>query len=524
MTIPALRAAIKENWLVILGLALLFVALRWNNFNAPLIRDEGEYAYAAQLLIHGVLPYDQAFIQKPPMVVYGYTLAELLMPDKFWSPRLLAYFFVALATLLLGYIARLEFGKGVALPAMALATPMILLPGIEQFPANTEMFMLLPLLATFAVYVHARQHGQTEKYWLAAGFLGVTTLCFKYTALPLIVFMFAVWLVESWRQMRDARRFWKLLLAAVLGGVLATLFELGIFLIHDGGARLWECTVLFNRQYLHSANFKLDFIGVSLENYWRNWPALFFVPWAVFLRPSARVWFWLGAFGCAVLATSASGYGQYYIPLMPFWALLSAVGIRHLAAWMTRWPVMSGNRVGGLLALLVLVLILLPDVSWMACTPERFAERKMAGYPFIGSQVVARRVAELSGPDDFVYVAGSEPQTLVYARRFSPTRFITSYALMIPSALAGKYQREAMHELLARPPKLIVFPMSGNSWLRQTQTPPEFLEFLQQFLKQHYQLVGGYLPDRQNGRWVEPLPANAVPDANLLLFQRKVAS
>jgi len=43
-------------WLGVLGLAILFVLLRWNNFNAPLIRDEGEYAYAAQLLLNSKLP------------------------------------------------------------------------------------------------------------------------------------------------------------------------------------------------------------------------------------------------------------------------------------------------------------------------------------------------------------------------------------------------------------------------------------------------------------------------------------
>jgi 4-amino-4-deoxy-L-arabinose transferase-like glycosyltransferase len=521
MTIPAIRSMIKSHWLEILGLALLFVALRWNNFNAPFIRDEGEYAYAAQLLIHGVMPYDHAFIQKPPMVIYSYGLANLLLPDEFWSPRLLAYLSVALATLLLGYVARLEFGKGFALPAMALATPMILLPGIEIFPANTEMFLLLPLLATFATYVHARQHGQNLKFWLAAGFSGATTLCFKYTALPLIAFVFVVWLLESWRQTRDWRVVGRYFLVAVFGGVLAVILELGIFLIHDGGYHLWECTVLFNRQYLHSATFNLDHLRTSIENYWHNWPVLFFIPWAIFLRPAPRTWFWLGAFACAVVATSASSYGQYYVPLMLFWALLSAVGIGRLAACLARWPALSGRWVRGLLTLLVLILILRPDAPWMALSPEHFAERKMAGYPFIGSLTVARRVDELSGPDDFVYVAGSEPQTLVYAHRFSPTRFITSYPLMIPSAVAGKYQREAMNDLLVRPPKLIVFPLPGNSWLRQTQTPPEFLNFLQQYLNQNYQIIGGYLPGPHDGHWSEPLTKSDLANASLVLYERK---
>src|SRR5580693_2544324 len=106
-----------SQWLSLFGLAVLFVALRWNNFNAPLIDDEGEFDYSARLLVQGIAPYQHAFIQKPPGVVYSYAFANLLLPQYFWAPRLLAYLFVALATVLLGWIARLEFGEGVALPA-----------------------------------------------------------------------------------------------------------------------------------------------------------------------------------------------------------------------------------------------------------------------------------------------------------------------------------------------------------------------------------------------------------------------
>jgi len=92
---------------------------------------------------------------------------------------------------------------------------------------------------------------------------------------------------------------------------------------------------------------------------------------------------------------------------------------------------------------------------------------------------------------------------------------------MIPTAVAEKYQREAVDDLLEHPPKLIVFATSGNSWLRQAQTPPDFPDFLHQFLGRNYDLVGGFLPERQNGRWVEPLPTNGVAEADLLLYRRK---
>jgi hypothetical protein len=509
--------------LAIGGLVLLFIALRWNSYNAPLIRDEGEYAYAAQLLTHGLLPYEHAFIQKPPMVFYSYALANLLLPDLFWAPRLLAYGFAALATVLLGYIARLEFGKGVALPAMWLVTPMILLPGVGEFTANTEMFMLLPLLATVAVYIRSRHRGHRPKYWLGAGFLGVTTLCYKYTALPILVFVFAVWSVEQWQQTRDAKRLGQSWLAAVLGAVPAFILELGFFLAHDGGARLWECTVLFNRYYVASHTFGITYLWSKFGFFWSNWWFLFFIPCAVWLRPAPRVWFWLGMFICAIFATGASTYEQYYITLMPFWALLSAVGIRALASRITAGSVRPARWAGGLVTAVVMLLVIRSDVPWLICAPKQFSRVRMNGFPFIGAPVVARHVAELSSPDDLIFVAGSEPQILYYARRFSDTRFITVYALMIPTAVTRKYQREAIDDLLEHPPKLIVGVETFNSWVWQDETPPEFGVFLQHFLEEDYVLVGGYVTDQSGGYWSEPLATNMMANADLLVFTRKPA-
>ena len=510
---------IRNHWPSILGLLLFFIALRWNSYDAPLIRDEGEYAYAAQLLVQGVAPYDHAFIQKPPMIIYSYALSDLFLPHVFWAARLLAYLFAGLATVLLGYIARLEFGKGFAWPAMWLMTPMILLPGIEQFIANTEMFMLLPLLATVAVYVHSRHHDQKLKHWFTAGFLGVTTLCYKYTALPVLAFLFLVWAVETWREKKYPP--WKNLLAAATGGICAVTIELGFFLIHDGGRHLWECTVQFNRYYVASSNFGLAPLWLWLGIFWSNWWILFIIPLAVFLKPKPHLWFWIGIFICALFATSASCYSQYYIILMPFWAILCAVGINALASRIAERLAPTSKCVGCLISILVVILIFRSDVPWLTCTRERFAEVKMGGYPFRESQMVAARVAQLSSPDDFVYIAGSEPQILCYAHRFSPTRFITAYPLMIPTAVTRRYQEEAIQDLRKRPPALIIFTSSGSSWERHETTPLDFLDFLQIFLKQNYDVVGEYEINGQNGHWSEPPEKVKFTDNSLVVFKRK---
>ncbi len=285
-----------SHWLSFLGLAALFAALRWNNYDAPLIRDEGEYAYTAQLLIQGAAPYQHAFIQKPPGVIYSYALADLFLPQHFWSVRLLAYLFVALATALLGFIARWEFGEGFALPAMWLMTPMVLMPGIDQYSVNTEMFMLLPLLATVAVYSHSRAHGHKNGHWFAAGFLAAVTLLYKYTALPIVAFVFLAWLFETYRSSGKITDVLKALASFIIGGILASVLELGYFAIHGAIREFWECTVAFNHYYLASGTFTAANLWSRLEMFWHAWWILFLIPCAILLQPRRRVWFWVGIF------------------------------------------------------------------------------------------------------------------------------------------------------------------------------------------------------------------------------------
>jgi Dolichyl-phosphate-mannose-protein mannosyltransferase len=511
----------SRQWLGILGLALLFVALRWNNLNAPLTPDEGEYAYSAQLLTAGVAPYQHAFIQKPPMIIYSYALSHFLFSNVFWGPRILAGLFVALTTGLLGWIARMEFGKGFAWPAMWLATPMILQPGLAQFAANTEIFLLLPLLAMAAVYVSSRQHGHKPRFFFAGAFLGVTTLLYKYTAMPLVLFLWANWLFEIGRR-RDGKLFCRNLAAGSLGAVTAALAILGYFLIQDGGAALWECTVRFNHYYLQTGLFGLKGLKVNIRMFWDHWWILFFIPCAALIRPKPRAGFWFGMWFCAWLCTGGSWLGQYYVLIMPFWALLLAAAIESLAAIAARRLARPQKWIQPGLLGVVMIALLLPDFWWLTYPPEKFAAENLTEIsPLLVAQPAARLVAELTSANDFVCVAGSDPEILCYARRRSPTRFITAYALIFPSPFKQGYQQEMMRDLLARPPAMIVLT---SSWLPKGSPPSELSEFLKKILAEDYDRIGGYIVRNQSMDWSEPLADQDAAHASLVLFKRKISS
>jgi hypothetical protein len=509
-------------WLGILGLAFLFVLLRWNNFDAPLTRDEGEYAYAARLLLSGSAPYEHCFLQKPPMIAYSYALAGLLAPDLFWFPRILAGVFAALATVLLGYIARREFGPGVALPAMWLMTPMILLPELNQFIANTEMFMLLPLMATAAVYVHSRRCNGGTAHWLAAGVFAALTVCYKYTAFPLLAFVFVAWSFEEWRGGKSPRALAGHWLAALSGGTVVAAIVLAPFLLRDGGKRLWECTVVFNRYYAASPYFGMAGLWLMLGQFWRFWWILFLAPCFLVFKPERRVWFWAVLFLMAWLLTLGSHFGHYYIPIMPFWALLVAVALRGFAGWVAIKATQTRHWLRPVLAAIVVLAVCAPDAGWLIRTREQFAADSLGPWKtFLVSPLVAARLAQLTTARDFVYVAGSEPQILCYARRFSSTRFVTAHPLLIPTPLAKGCQAEAIHDLQHRPPAAIVLVRAGLNWTPQPGAPDDFVGFLKKLLVKNYDIVGGCLSDGAQARWREPLGREDTARCVMILFKRK---
>jgi hypothetical protein len=127
----------------------------------------------------------------------------------------------------------------------------------------------------------------------------------------------------------------------------------------------------------------------------------------------------------------------------------------------------------------------------------------------------------MTSANDAVYVAGSEPQILCYAHRFSPTRFVIAYPMMFPTPLAEGYQREAIQDLERQRPAVIVFARSATSWLRQEQSPTLLLAYLEKLLADRYERVGGWLPEGQGGRWQEPLPEQDLANASLVLFRQK---
>lgn len=497
---------------------MFFILLHWNSINIPFGRDQGAYAYSAWLLRSGIAPYANSFEQKPPMIIYTYALAQLIGPHSYWPPRVFACLFMIFTTAMIGFMAEREFGRGSGLMAAWMAVRMTVMPNHWGIGANTEVFMLLPLVSVMALYIWKK--GNADRWhWFFAGVLSSLALLYKPICLLVLLFVFAVWLAETLNA-KSLRIAVENGFFALSGMVLASVIVLSYFIFHNCWGAIWNSVVMFNYYY-----GKMDYrAGLQplfdhLKVLWSQWWILFLLfAWFLIKRP-VRWWFYLGSFFASLITIYQDPNGGYYLLLTPFLALISVMSINALVD-----QIKLENKIL-IRAGFVFVVILL--MTWPIRQQLLMNQGQLAiyaygrGNPFIESPVVAEYVKAMTSPEDHIFIAGSEPQILYYAERMSPTRFITVYPLMINTPFVESYQKEAIRELEARPPKLIVYIRSPYSWLLNENSPGSFLGYLDGLLKKKYSPVAGFIQSDNIGYWQKmPISVDKRPFCSLLVFKK----
>src|SRR5574341_2317581 len=159
------RSAVKSdahpsllNALPLIAICLLPVLLYLPSMGSPFERDEGVYATVAQGLLNGQVPYRDLFDNKPPLVYAWYALSFTLFGEHVMAPRILASVLLSLTTLSLFGQARMVFPKPVAYVAAGLFGLSTGLPFVALH-ANTEAYMLLPLVTSLAAFTVGVRRG-----------------------------------------------------------------------------------------------------------------------------------------------------------------------------------------------------------------------------------------------------------------------------------------------------------------------------------------------------------------------------
>src|SRR5437764_8632745 len=105
---------ILPRWLVCSTLALVVcatAAVRFRLLDMPLERDEGEYAYAGQLMLQGIPPYKLAYNMKLPGTYAAYALMMAAFGQTIRGIHVGLIFVNSITIVLVYFLGRQLFGR-----------------------------------------------------------------------------------------------------------------------------------------------------------------------------------------------------------------------------------------------------------------------------------------------------------------------------------------------------------------------------------------------------------------------------
>lgn len=516
----AIKNTSSKNIILAIVFVIYFLSFRYNSFTAPFERDEGEYAYSAWIMRQGIMPYENSFMQKPPMIIYTYALGQVFDPEGIVSPRILSSLFILVTTILLGLISNKKFGSPWGWITMFLVTPMIMLPINAPFAANTEHFLTTPLVGVIAIYYLVKDK---YKLWhfIVAGILSAISLMYKPIGLPVFILVYLVWIFKIYKTGGFRLLIKNVLVTALSFGV--TMFAILLpFILTNTLSKLLESAFFYNLSYTDFEGFGFsNFVNFMFVKYLKvYWPIYVFTFFSVFKR-SGSWWIWTGLFFCSLLSVYSSPMGHYYIMVMPFWALLAISGMKNILEMTKNAEKYANDRIWGLLVL-TLVIVIYPFRMQFGLTPDELSLWIYGTVnPFKDAYVVSQEIAKITKGDDYIFVAGSEPEIYFYSKRLSPTRFVITYPLNITSKYREEYQTELVNDLKSNPPKIIAVSNMEHSGLWNEGSPRIFIDYLLNILKTEYNLQGGYLKFNDKGAWVTNLEKNELINTSLLVYIRK---
>lgn len=430
----------------------------------PLERDEGEYAYAGQLILQGIPPYSLALNMKLP----GTYVAHALIMGAFGQTILAIHIGLllvnAVSCVLVFFLARRLWGESAAVAAAASYATLSISPVIAGSASHATQYLALFALAG-ALFLLRKQPA-------LGGLSFGLCLLMKQHGVLFVPFGLA-WLIYS----RDGWRSYFRFLCAAAAPYLATcliLWRAGVF------ANFWFWTFTYARAYASRvpllrgwSNFTSTFGEIFTDN------PLFWILAAagVYFAFRARAAiFAVGFFVCAFLTTVPGLLFRehYFIPVMPALALL--IGCCAASQPWTRWA---------LAAAIALTLFSHRDF-FFHMAPDQRARYLWHTNPFPEALPAAAWLREHTAPTESFAILGSEPEIYFYAHRHSATGYIYMYGLMEAQPYALRMQNELIGDLERSRPRFIVDVDVETSWLAHDGSPTKIFDWWDAYSARHY--------------------------------------
>ncbi len=515
-------------WVLFAAAVSVTLLVRIRLLEMPLERDEGEYAYAGQLWLAGVPPYEAAYNMKFPgtyaanaaiMAVFGQTITALHLGLILVNLTTIAFIFL---------LGRRLLNVSAGLAAAASYSILSVSPAVLGFAGHATHFVVLPVLA--GVLVLTRSAPLRNAGIFAAGILFGAGVLMKQPGIFFVPFGAAY---LCWRDWRD-RLSWPTLLtrtATFAAGVVAP-FAATCLLLWWAGVfeKFWFWTVVYAREYggLISFGKGIETFQSSIKHVvapgWTLWSlaglGVVAVLWKPKLRPGGLIL--LGLLICSAAAVTPGFYFRrhYFILALPAICLLAG----GVAAWTQSlrfpalrfgvWLLFAGAFASALYA---------ERTFYLERDPVAACRLAYGPNPFPEAIRIAEFLKERTGPNDKIAVMGSEPEIFFYAQRRAATGYLYIYSLMEPHRLASQMQREMISEIEAARPKYMVVVAVYASWLGHAGSEKLIFEWMNDYVAKNFRVVGlADMVSAEQTNYFLPATANAKATSqySVVIYER----
>ena len=492
--------ALRFGWcllaVIVFGLVL---AIRIRLLGIPLERDEGEYAYAGQLMLQGIPPYKLAYNMKFPGTYAAYAVIMSIFGQTIGAIHL-GLLLVNAATIALIFL----LGRRLMNPTAGIAAAMSyavlsMSPSVLGLAAHATNFVVLPVLGGTLLLLNKSDRQQLGRLF-AGGLLFGLAVLMKQPAVFFIVFA-AIYLV--FKSVQRGTRLRDILLESLFFTV-SVILPLGIasLLLWRAGVfdKFWFWAIDYAHQYgtlvplSQAPQIFLRSVREVVRAGWTLWmlAGIGLVAGLLDNRMRTGAIFLLGLLLASALAVCPGFYFRYhyFILALPAVSLLVGAAISKFS------DLLAGRTIFvRLMPLLLLCAALsapiLSDRTLLFTLSSIEACRSIyPESPFPESVRIAEYVREHTRPDDTIAVLGSEPQIYFYSQRQSATGYIYTYGLMEPQKYARQMQEEMIREIERARPKYLVSVVLNDSWLWRPGSERSIFNWGNQYTAQNYAADG----------------------------------
>jgi len=510
----------KAQWAALAAIIAVSFVLRLQVVDVPLERDEGEYAYAAQLLLDGVPPFKEAYNMKFPGIYAAYAALLFVFGQTHVGVHLGLAFVNAATVVLVFLVGKRLFEPQAALAASAMFAMLSFLPGVQGIMANSEHFVIFFALWGVLVLMKGLE-GRSVPWIFIGGLLLGAGYTMKQHGAAFVLFGVFLVLLHSFREGTPPGRTAAGLIALSAGAAVPFIVMCALLYISGVFDEFWFWTFSYAREYVSVTPLSIGLGRIRNEaaDIFLSAPLLWTLSAAGLLFPlwdrkNRSSWpFIMGLLIFSGLAVVPGFFFRphYFIYIIPAASFLFGGATRALPALFNK---KGGLATAALCAVLAAAFIFSQRAA-LASTPEGLS-RRMYGYnPFPEALVIADYISRNTNPDQEIAVLGSEPEIYFYSRRRAATGFMYTYALMERQRFALEMQKKMMDELRSSGPAYAVFVDIKFSWGANEDSHLDIFGWLREFVADGYTLVGMVDLKAPQGRkysWEGEIEAARAPE------------